>query len=507
VSGPRLWSFLASALLGGLALLTKAPSLLLLPYAGLLLFARSPRPGLWPRLRWSLGWYLPWLLIAVALVFAGWPAMWVAPQTAIADVANEIINNGGQPTDTGNYFMGQAVPVPGPLFYGVVVLLRSTPLTLLGGLALLGFGLYRLAAWRQRASTPAEQGERRTLLALLGFALYFGAVMNIEPKQFDRYLLPIWPALEILAAAGLFHGYRAGAALVGRLAARPGAAVAGRMATLALLAALQLGQLARVHPYYLGYYNPLLGGGAAAQQAILVGWGEGMEQVGAWLRARPDLGRGPVLSWIPFTLQPFVPREIPVFNLQPPRPGEFANYAVLYSRSVQRKESAAAEAWVRQYPPLFTLQKFGIVYASIHQLPRPFALPVDAVFGDGIRLRGVTQALAGSTLTITPSWGLEASQPGGAFTFVHVLGPGGQKVGQLDIPLDQGLFAQWQAGQQFDGPIPIELPRELAPGEYRVVMGVYRPGASARLPATGAARLPDAVDGPEAVLAATFSFK
>jgi hypothetical protein len=34
---------------------------------------------------------------------------------------------------------------------------------------------------------------------------------------------------------------------------------------------------------------------------------------------------------------------------------------------------------------------------------------------------------------------------------------------------------------------------------------VYRPGASARLPATGAARLPDAVDGPEAVLAATFS--
>jgi len=228
VSGPRLWSFLASALLGGLALLTKAPSLLLLPYAGLLLFARSPRPGLWPRLRWSLGWYLPWLLIAVALVFAGWPAMWVAPQTAIADVANEIINNGGQPTDTGNYFMGQAVPVPGPLFYGVVVLLRSTPLTLLGGLALLGFGLYRLAAWRQRASTPAEQGERRTLLALLGFALYFGAVMNIEPKQFDRYLLPIWPALEILAAAGLFHGYRAGAALVGRLAARPGAAGGGR---------------------------------------------------------------------------------------------------------------------------------------------------------------------------------------------------------------------------------------------------------------------------------------
>lgn len=495
---PARAAYLASALCGGLALLTKAPSLLLLPSVGLLLFALSPRPGLWQRLRWSIGWYLPWLAIAVAVVFAGWPAMWASPRAAVADVINEIVSNGGQPTENGNFFMGRAVPVPGLLFYPATVLWRTTPPTLLGLLALLGFGLYRLAARRRAlAPTPDAARERRVLLALLGFVLLFSLAMDIEPKQFDRYLLPIWPSLEIMAAAGLVRA----ASLLGRFIGQAGARLAGGVA-LALLAALQIGQLWWFHPYYIGYYNPLLGGGAVAQRVMLVGWGEGMEDVGAWLRSRPDLGRGPVLSWMPFTLEPFVPAEIPVHNLEP---GADGNYAVLYSRSVQRKESAEAEAYVRQFAPLLTVEKHGITYATVHQLPRPFERPVGAVFGEGIRLRGVSQAFSGGTLTITPSWGIEASQPGGAYTFVHVLAPDGRRVGQLDIPLDQGLFASWQNGQQFDGPIPIGLPSDLPAGEYRVVIGVYRLGEPARLALSGVPALPEAVDGPDAVLASTFT--
>lgn len=485
--------FLLAAFFGGLALLTKAPSLLLLPSIGLLMFAWSPVPGFVGRLRWSVPRYLVWLALAVALVFAGWPAMWVDPRAAAGDVLNEIIANGGQPTDTGNFFMGRPVPVPGLWFYPAAVLLRTDPATLIGLALALGAGL--LALVRRRA--PNAEG--RVLLSLLGFALLFALAMDIEAKQFDRYLLPIWPSLAVLAAAGWWHAWDALAALLGRARRLAGAAL------LLCVAALQIGQLWWYHPYELGYYNALLGGGATAQRVILVGWGEGLEEAGAWLSARPDLRRGPIQSWIPYVLEPFVPSDIPVNDLQPPRPGVFANYAVLYIRSVQRKESAAAEAYVRQFPPLLTIQKYGITYATVHQLPRPFALPVDAVFGAGLRLRGVTLARDGATLTVTPSWGVEASQAGGAFTFVHVLAPDGQKVGQLDIPLDQGLFPQWQAGQQFDGPIPIALPATLAPGEYRVVMGVYRPGENGRLPVQGVTPLPDAVDGPSVVQVATFT--
>jgi hypothetical protein len=102
----------------------------------------------------------------------------------------------------------------------------------------------------------------------------------------------------------------------------------------ALVATQACSTLAWYHPYYLGYYNPLLGGGATAQRVMLVGWGEGMEQVGAWLRARPDLGRGPVLSWIPPTLAPFVPASPGVLDLRVPLMREPSSYAVLYSRSV-----------------------------------------------------------------------------------------------------------------------------------------------------------------------------
>ena len=86
----------------------------------------------------------------------------------------------------------------------IVVLLRTSPLTLLG----LALAPLALRAARQ---------ERRTLLALGGYALLFGLAVSIGAKKFDRYLLPIWPALEIIAAAGLTAG---GAALLALLPRR-----------------------------------------------------------------------------------------------------------------------------------------------------------------------------------------------------------------------------------------------------------------------------------------------
>ncbi len=48
--------------------------------------------------------------------------------------------------------------------------------------------------------------EQRALLALGAFVLFWTLVMTLGPKKFDRYVLPTWPAIEILAAAGLAAG-------------------------------------------------------------------------------------------------------------------------------------------------------------------------------------------------------------------------------------------------------------------------------------------------------------
>jgi hypothetical protein len=83
----------------------------------------------------------------------------------------------------------------------------------------------------------------------------------------------------------------------------------GAALPLGLALAAQLGTLAWYHPYYLSYYSPLLGGGPVAQRLFLIGWGEGMDQVGAWPSQQPDIGNGQVARIRTSTLQPSCRRQ------------------------------------------------------------------------------------------------------------------------------------------------------------------------------------------------------
>jgi 4-amino-4-deoxy-L-arabinose transferase-like glycosyltransferase len=535
-TGAGHWvAIVGSGILAGLALLSKVSGLVLLPWAGLfmavvVLADPSLHAAHGPRWWRSAGWwlmaarrtlllYLLWLGCLILTMFVVWPAMWADPYAAVLDMIDEAIFNGGEPHAWGNYFLGQSIPDPGPLFYPVALLWRSSPLMLIGLLAL------PLAFWKQRGAPDegrrtkdeglGEDSELSSLvvgrssilvyLALLGWVLLFGIAVSIGGKKFDRYSLPIWPALDILAAVGL-------AALAGWLGAwvRRGAGWLKLRAAPALgalaLAALLLGYDMTYQPYYLSYFNPLLGGGPVAQELLLVGWGEGLEQVGAWISARPDRDRGFVLAWIPDTLQPFLPREVRALDirattiaLRNPAP----NYAVVYARGAMREDTPDLAAEVSRTPPLYQLRMYGLDYATVYQIPRPFDTPVGARFDNGLELGGFSQQRVGATLVISPSWSVWSDQPGGRFVFVVVLAGDGRRVAQIDAAIDDGMFPTWQAGQQFGTALPIALPGDLPAGEYRVVLGVYDPGANARLPLTVAPALPAQVDGPDALLLTT----
>lgn len=484
----RRW-VIAAGVCYGLALLTKGPALIALPVIGLLLFWLLPASSLIQRFRRAIGWYALWLLMALVVVLLLWPALWSTPDAALERYLGEIIWNGGRPNGDGQFFLGKAIGDPGPFFYIVANAFRLTPVALLG-LVLLPFAL------RQ------HRADRSMLLALGAFVLFWTLVMTLGPKKFDRYVLPTWPALMILAAAGidlalsaLWAGPRAA------LAQRRGwQATAGLLGGLLLLATAQ--PLFSYHPYYLSYYNPLLGGGAAAQRNLLIGWGEGMDQVGAYLRSRPDIQHGPVLTALSQTLAPFVPvpvKDVTTFGTAP------ANYAVVYLESVQREADPALYAQLQQTLPLKRITIHGIDYAQIYQLPRPFAQPVDARFGEAIHLRGVTVDQTPGQITVTPSWDVRGPIAADYLLFLHVFNAEGQRVAQIDVaPSGAGpATSAWQPGEQIAVPLPVPFPAELPGGSYRVVLGLYDPAAQVRLPLTGGTAAPVELDGEHALLLTT----
>ncbi|MBX0327851.1 glycosyltransferase family 39 protein [Oscillochloris sp. ZM17-4] len=496
---PLPWLALSGTICG-LALLTKGPALIVLPFVGLAMVAlygerraMDEGRGDWSlvihrwsdAIRWAVPRYLLWLGVAGLVVLALWPALWAAPGRALGSYVGEIVGNGGRANGDGQFFLGRSDADPGALFYPLAGVYRLTPLESIGLL------LLPLALWRQ-----PNRDLRASALALAAFALFWALVMTAGPKKFDRYILPAWPAIMALSAIGLAS--IADCRL--QIADWATSAICNLQSAIAVVLLFQGLTLAWYHPYYLSYYNPLLGGGRAAQNIFLIGWGEGMDQVGAWLSARPDIDDGQVLSALPPTLQPFVPVPVQLIDVLGAVP---ANYAVAYRESIQRGADPERYGRIQTTAPLGTVTIHGIDYAWIYQLPKPFATPAPARFGAGLRLRGYTLAQEPSRLIITPSWDVAGPVGGDVTLFLHLYDARGERVAGIDVPPGGATYppsGQWRPGQQIAVPLPIDLPAGLPAGAYTITLGLYDPAGGARLPLTEGTPADPAVAGGDALL-------
>lgn len=494
---PRLRWLAASGLCGGLALLTKSPAVLVPPMVGLIALVglwRAAQPG---RQAWRIGrlrlivWPLAlWALIAAATWLALWPAAWVGPLDAAWSIFHQAEADGGTPHAWGNFFLGHAVADPGVLFYPVTLAFRLAPWTLLG----VPVGLALLARRQTRG--------RAALALLLLFALLFVAMMSVPPKKFDRYVLPIYPALDVLAAAGLaavaewLLSFRSTSAA----SRKPRAALASAAGWL-VVALLLAANLAWFHPYELAYFSPLLGGGPAAARSIPVGWGEGYEQAGAFIDAQPDGAARPVATWFEPILRPFVHTAVvPLYAAA--APGK-AGYVVLYIDQLQRQDAPEVTAqYLGKLVPLHVVRIHGIEYAYVYQAIPAVAHAAPAGFGQGIRLLGYdldARAQAGA-LALTLTWQVNAPLPADYLMFVRVIDANGQVVGRADVPPGGAApTSQWQPGRFVTATVPIPTALAASPGRYWLSLGVYDPASGKRLPldAAPAPGAPD--DGPDAL--------
>ncbi|MFN2291093.1 MAG: glycosyltransferase family 39 protein [Anaerolineae bacterium] len=146
-------------------------------------------------------------------------------------------------------------------------------------------------------------------------------------------------------------------------------------------------------------------------------------------------------------------------------------------------------------------EPLDIVYAGEAALvppswPTPGPAPaVEAVFEDKIRLAGLDlpqQAVQpGDLVTVTLQWQALADMDEDFVGFVHLVSPSGQDLAQDDhLPL-AGRYPTrlWSEDTVVSDPYRLALPEGLAPGEYELLVGFYRPGLEARLravsPGTG----------------------
>ncbi|MCW5850645.1 MAG: phospholipid carrier-dependent glycosyltransferase [Anaerolineae bacterium] len=370
--------------------------------------ATPPRAALSTLLTALIRLGLAWGLALVVGVLLVWPAAWSNPVGTAQGVVAKAAVEGGNPHQAGQVLGEEVVEDPGPLMYVLALVFRASPWMLLGlgvggwwvvrrwvvpqGGFALGGGMKgsptvilseakSLASIRRDASPSAQHDSSLfngitenagtlpvvgVVIGLLGLAVLFGLLISLSPKKFDRYLLPSFPPLDLVAGIAL-------AAFVTQLrntqyASRNThhASHSIRPLALALILLVQLVIVLPHAPYYLTYYNPLLGGGQAATHWLLVGWGEGYDLAAAYLNRLPNAAGTQVAVR---GVSQFAPLFVGETRSAPGYRPYQTDYVVLYSNEVQRHRSEGLMARYLDNPaekPVYVARLNGIDYAWVY---------------------------------------------------------------------------------------------------------------------------------------------
>jgi hypothetical protein len=356
-NGRRL-DLLVSALAGGLAVLSKSPAAFLLPFFGLVSIGRLSAFS-WKRAASPL---LAWAGIAALAFVVFWPAMWVAPLATLQKVFGEAYRYAAQGNLNAVFFNGRIYPSGESAWYYYLAALpwRATPILLAG--LLLAVGRW----WRGKD----ERHARRTAAALLLYAALYLLAISLAGQKYDRYMLPAWLALLLLAGwgwAGLLEWLEA--QTTRKLGPRQKYA-AGLGLAIALLAGQGLGA-AQVYPYYNSYYNPLLGGLEGAARVWTIGWGEGLDQAGEYLDSLPNAAGLRVMSWYAdgcFSYY-FRGRSLGMDRSTSLADLRQADYVVVYYQQWQRREpSPEILSFLEDLTPVEVIRVGGLELVKVYQL-------------------------------------------------------------------------------------------------------------------------------------------
>ena len=351
---------------GACSLLTKTPGIFMIPFIGLLLLIKylEEKPYRLKNLRTHIATPLIlWLLLAMLIFILLWPAMWVNPIDTIQDVIGKM---SGYVEGREQLIFDEETQTLNPLgmaWYPLTLLWRNTPVVLIGFiLALIAFALN----W----GILGKRTTRQFAISLFLFAFFFLITMGLGDQKADRYILPVYPPLILISALGWVAAIEKFQAWLQKKTS-PASTRFAQAIILICLVGLQLVETIRVHPYYNTYYNPLMGGPERVSRVLFFGWGEGLDQVAAYLETQPNPEDITVLSVNAYGPLSFffsgTTIQTPERELTPEFLSDF-DYVVIYILQWQYQFQKPLLDAVEHLEPEHTITLNGLEYARIYNV-------------------------------------------------------------------------------------------------------------------------------------------
>lgn len=285
LKGSQIKYLFLSGFFSALAILTKIPALFLCFFLPFIMIIYNKKSLLNTKcfIKNKAFHILLLLSTIIVVIFILWPVLWIEPVDTIIRISgvnspNTLgLINVIEKTHGGGFFLGSATQGDrGPLFYLILSLMMMTPINMVFFVIFLVFFIRKI--YLKTLSNNDEY-----IIFLILFIILYGSQMSLAAKTFGRYILPIFPVIDILAAIGLYYVISSIRILLPHIKDKifP--------FTVIIIIICNIMILAPITPYYLSYYNPwILGGPKNAPNITNVGWGEGNDLAASYLNEKPN---------------------------------------------------------------------------------------------------------------------------------------------------------------------------------------------------------------------------
>jgi len=188
---------------------------------------------------------------------------------------------------------------------------------------------------------------------------------------------------------------------------------------------------------------------------------------------------------------PYRPTGEEVEAFLTPLTGEYQRLFVLYWGDAESDPQRLIETWLAERTYLAETRWYGRVRLATYgvaTLPEAPTITTDVRFGKVIRLRGYALAgdrfAPGDVLPVTLFWETRAPIAERYKVTIQLLDSAGRAVAQHDTEPGDGLLPTsiWEPGQVLTDRTGVQLPADLPPGRYTLIVGLYHVATVERLP-------------------------